>query len=74
MHDSKKKIYQEHGVISHVCKFIKCMKIIPTFKCFSTIFLSQTEANFTNLVKIKDTKVFIIVNFLHSVIYLVKNK
>lgn len=33
-----KKIYQEHGVISHVCKFIKCMKIIPTFKCFSTTF------------------------------------
>lgn len=37
MHDSKKK-YQVHGVISHVCKFIKCMKIIPTFKCFSTTF------------------------------------
>lgn len=33
-----KKIYQVHGVISHVCKFIKCMKIIPTFKCFSTTF------------------------------------
>lgn len=52
-----KKINQVHGVISHVCKFIKCKKIIPTFKCFSTIFLSQTEANFTNLVKSKDTKV-----------------
>lgn len=33
-----KKIYQVHGVISHVCKFIKCKKIIPTFKCFSTTF------------------------------------
>lgn len=36
-----KKIYQVHGVISYVCKFIKCMKIIPTFKCLIQLFITD---------------------------------